>query len=177
MTPAIQTHKGRAFDIRYPDAFAFDIEEIAHALSNICRFTGHTREFYSVAQHSVMASYIVPAGDELAALLHDAAEAYIGDVSAPLKSLLPDYRAIERRVETALLEQFGITSMPASVKQADLRMLATERRDLLAISDTPGWECLQGIKPLDQIISPWRPALAREVFLERFHWLVARVAA
>ncbi|MEM4379972.1 MAG: hypothetical protein QXL01_04720, partial [Thermoplasmatales archaeon] len=86
MEPWIETYSGKKFD--YLAQSELDIEDIAHALSNLCRFNGHTRVFYSVAEHSVNVSSMVPPELKIAALLHDAAEAYIGDVPSPLKQLI-----------------------------------------------------------------------------------------
>lgn len=176
MTPTILTHSGQYFSFETPEKSRIDIETIAHALSNLCRFTGHTTQFYSVAQHSVLASYLVPPEHALVTLLHDAAEAYLGDVAAPLKQLLPDYKAIERRVETAVLAHFGLSAdMPACVKRADLIMLATEQRDLLPPIDHE-WETLAGVTPLERKLTPLQADAARAWFLARFEELTGGVA-
>lgn len=165
----INTYTGKHFN--YNDPRDFDIKDIAQALSNICRFTGHLGQFYSVAQHSVIASQIVPEHLAFEALMHDAHEAYVGDVNAPLKSLLPSYRSIERRVERALRTQFKLPlRMSADVKRADMVMLATERRDFGMDDGTP-WPCLEGVEPLAQMITPLRPAAACSAFMFRYHEL------
>lgn len=182
--PDILTYTGKYFDFINPHNNEFNIYDIAHALSNVCRFAGHTREFYSVAQHSVMVARICmrtarPA-DVIdcgrAGLLHDAAEAYIGDITRPLKQLLPDYKVIEQRIEAALLNAFGIDSLPEQtklVKHADLVMLATEQRDLMpAHSDE--WQLISGIEPLPEIINPWYPEKAEREFLKMWDELTGR---
>lgn len=177
MEPNILTSGGTYFDFLEPERSAIDIETIAHALSHICRFTGHTREFYSVAQHSVLVSHLVPPEHALAGLLHDAAEAYLGDVSAPLKMLLPDYKAIEGEVEAAVLGKFGLpATLPPQVKHADRLALAIEQRSLMpAHSDV--WDCethpdFAVMVNLHGAFVPLGPVVARDLFMGRFRELV-----
>jgi len=168
----IQTLSGKHFDYLNAQTDDVDIEDIATALSNICRFAGHLPEFYSVAQHSVLCSQIVPQEYAFEALLHDAAEAYCQDIPAPLKRLLPDYRRIETLVDDLIRSKFGLPLHQSDlVKYADLTMLATERRDLEIDDGTP-WLILEGIPASDLIqVVPLRPGQAYGLFMNRFNEL------
>ncbi|CAB3795624.1 metal-dependent phosphohydrolase [Pararobbsia alpina] len=184
MKPTILTASGKYFDFANPALDSIDIEDIATALSRICRFTGHTTQFYSVAQHSVHVSYAVPPEYGLQGLLHDAAEAYLGDVSSPLKQLLPEYKVIEERVERVICKRFGLPfPLHPSIKEADLRMLVTERRDLMPqpyerqrVVDAVAWSWTAAIEPLDATISARTPGSAELLFLARFKELTAPAA-
>ena len=180
----IQTMKGTRFDLLEPDPAMLDIEEIAHALSLLCRFTGHVRQFMSVAQHSVMVARIIERLDDgvhlnsqLAydGLMHDATEAYVGDVARPLKRLLPDYKRIEDGIAGAIAQRFSVTNpLPELVKVADNVSLLWERRDLMALPPE-SWseESVIALVP-DEILVPWEPKTAEHMFLGTFERLSPR---
>lgn len=169
--PDILTAGGTYFNYIDPRSSVITIEDIAHGLSNKCRFGGHTRRFYSVAQHCYYVSMIVPPEYAFEGLMHDAHESYIVDMPTPLKRLLPEYCELEHRVEDAVLAAFGLARpLHPSIKHADLRMLATEQRDLLPPHDDD-WDILAGITACDFTIDPWPPESARMLFIQRFNEL------
>lgn len=142
-----------------------DIVDIAHHLSLICRFNGACRKFYSVAQHSVLVAYLVPKEDKLAALLHDASEAYMADVIRPIKYSIPELKKIEDRIEVKILAKFKCYGADwEAIKRADNIMLATEARDLMKRTD--GWYLPEPPKPA--LIVPWAAPQAESVFLSVF---------
>ncbi|EIZ1085991.1 HD family hydrolase [Klebsiella oxytoca] len=166
--PWIKTLSRKRFDFLNPDPASICIEDIACALSNICRFTGHLETMYSVAQHSVLVSELVPAELALEALLHDGSEAYCNDISSPLKTLLPEYREIEGRIQTAINHRFGIfTPKNPLIKRADLIMLSTEMRDL-GEYDTDEIPDPVLYPPASFIIKPVDSLTARKMFMNRF---------
>lgn len=168
MEPSICLSSGRDFNFLCPEKSDFKLLDIAVALSKICRFTGHTRSFYSVAQHSVMCSHLVPRHLRLQALMHDAAEAFLGDVSTPLKQLLPDYKAIEKNVEAAVFARFGLPAeLDPAVKQADLIMLRTEVHWFMP-KHCANWPILAGIEPAPVRLMPLTPSQAQTEFLDRY---------
>lgn len=179
--PQILTASGRYFDFLNPKPEAIDIHDIATALSRMPRFTGHTTEFYSVAQHSVEVSRLVPPGHALAGLLHDASEAYMGDLASPLKQLVPDYKAIEKRVERAICARFGLAfPLDPCIKRADLTMLVTERRDLMPRplpenggTDAVAWSDFRGIPTRAAHVRPLSSQAAYSWFMHRFNILTA----
>lgn len=134
----IQTFTGKRFWPLKPVADDVCIEDIAHALANKCRFTGHCSKFYSVAQHSVLVSMLVPRELAIYGLLHDAAEAYLPDVASPIKPRLKGFAELEAGVLDAILVKFKLSldsvdseDIWNEVKKADLKALATEARDLM----------------------------------------------
>lgn len=166
----ILLHSGNFFDFLAPDASTITIEDIAQGLANESRFNGQTREFYSVAQHSIMVSRLVPPQHALAGLLHDCSESVLKDIPKPLKRLLPDYQALESRVEKALLAKFGLTlPLDPQIKAADQVMLATEKRDLM---HNHAYEEHAGVDALPDVIIPMAPAVAKRAFLDRYSELV-----
>lgn len=170
MNPTITTYTGRTFNLLEPDPDEICIEDIAHALSNLCRFTGHVRRFYSVAQHSHIVSRLVPSDIAFMALMHDASEAYIADISTPLKHQLHDYKQIETRIELAIQVKFNLNAEGATkrlIKQADLIALATERRDLMPRVEGDEWDLLNGIRPMRDALHPVDPDTAKALFMQR----------
>lgn len=173
----IETFGGHPIDPLKPEPCRIWRHDIAHALSNQCRFSGHTTEFYSVAQHSVLVSRLVGTWTDCVktrflALYHDASEAYLQDMPTPIKRQMPEYRAAEERLQTmieaTLFPEFagdGAWKREADrlVKKADLILLATEARDLM--NDPKDWKVLQGVTPLPQNVTPLCPKESKKLFL------------
>lgn len=166
----IQTFRGGQFwplDPRFDEVF---IEDIAHALSMQCRFTGHCLRFYSVAEHSVFVSYAVPQEFALWGLLHDASEAYLVDLARPVKRSVVGYAEAEDVVMRVICERFGLsTQMPAAVKRADEAVLATEMAQNMAPPPS-AWNL--AARPLEDMqLRCLSPDEAEAWFLQRFEQL------
>lgn len=168
----IMTHCQIKFDLLYPTVEMVDIKDIAHALSHICRFTGHTDPFYSVAAHSLACSFYTASDDPivmLQALMHDSAEAYIGDISSPMKAFIPEIRALEERIRSVIFDRYCIPFvLDPAVHAADREMLRTEAK-LFSIA----WESETVNASLcDDLTYFYKPPHKIErMFLERFDYL------
>ena len=170
---AIRLASGRLFWPLDPLEHEIFIEDIAHGLSQICRFNGHTQAFYSVAQHSVLVSQLCPPADALFGLLHDASEAYLGDVARPIKHspVFAAYRGHEARLQQLVFHRFGLAGPePTSIKLADVTARHIELRALIQDSDPKHAAAAGAARQL----VPHKPELARHLFLQRFEALINR---
>jgi len=168
-----QTFTGRKFWPLDPRPEDIDIIDIAHALANVCRFGGHSRVFYSVAQHSVLVSQHCPAEFAMHGLMHDAAEAYIGDMVRPLKTQdeMIAYRQAEHAINGAIATRFDMWkwchNTPRSVKRTDDATLATEAKWFMG--DTNEWYLPEPPLPIEIVaVGPFE---AKRMFLRRFEEL------
>lgn len=188
----IQTFSGHRvwpFVSAHPEN-VFCIEDVAHSLSMLCRFTGHVRSFYSVAEHCVLASQECDPAVRIEVLMHDAAEAYIGDINRPVKMHLLfrspisthqlRLKVMEERLLEAMLRRMGLppTTAPVHerVKAIDDAMLVREAMDLFVGGMRPEWAIHpdKGFRPADIRPRCWAPEVAERMFLERFTELTCR---
>ncbi len=187
----MQTIGGRAFYPLDPRPEEIDIQDIAHALAHVCRFGGHCKAFYSVAEHCVRVSQAIreaggTVAEQFEGLMHDSAEAYVGDMVWPLKQVedVSGYKRVEKLVEAAIAERFQLPHEQSPiVKKFDLVLLSTEKRDLMmdgvgredgskresaaAKAKLGAWHCDE-FKALPDRIDAWMPTKARLRFLDLF---------
>ncbi len=168
----MQTFSGRRFYPLDPRAAEVDIADIAHGLAMTCRYGGHAIRYYSVAEHAVIVSQYVDQRFAREALLHDSAEAYIGDMIRPLKHTpqMLEFRNAEELIERAVFERFGIVQTDesrAAVKLIDDRILVDEIGALMR-NPPMYWEKLAVTEPLGASIAALMPAHAEHVFVSRF---------
>lgn len=167
----IQTYSNKRFNILNPQPKEICIEDVAHALSMQCRFTGHTRFHYSVAQHSYYASLIAATAFRFEALMHDASEAYICDMNRPMKQYTKAgaaYREVEKVIEEAIARKFLLPdTMSAEVKRVDNMLLYAEKAQLMAPME---WDTrwAASTEAADIVIEKWTPEQAESNFLQRF---------
>ena len=176
--PYFLTASGIKFDLLNPDPDTVNLRDIACSLSRIPRFNGQFEERhdgYSVAQHSLMVAANVPPGFRLAALLHDAHEAYLGDWTTPLKRALAimspvahaALQELEGRITKAIRQHFGLNwfvhaDVARAIKRADDRALVTEKQAIMA-SDDDNWGI--SLPPFMEVINPLPAAAARDLFI------------
>ncbi len=175
--PWIQTASGRSWVLTAPTPDQVYWPDVAESLAKICRFNGHSTAFYSVAQHCCLVADMLPPQYRLYGLLHDAHESVLGDITSPVKAVLKNLGAngafdyLAEITDKAVFEAAGLPApMPedvaAAVKHADLTLLATERRDLLAPCREP-WAPMPD--PLPEYIKPWAWPKAMEKWLTRLN--------
>ncbi len=172
--PTIKTNSGITLNFIEPSPAMIEIADIAHGLSNVCRFAGQSSEFYSVAQHSVLVSRLVSPALAKWGLLHDAAEAYIGDMARPLKRLIPEYKKIEVGIMRAIAFRFDLGwPEPPEVKTADIYALALEGKRFMA-----GREDEYGIADMKvsgmavNSLYSMTPAEGKRLFMDRFREVI-----
>lgn len=155
----IRTNSGLFINVFEPNKDVITIEDIAHALASVPRFGGHLNRPYSVAQHSVMCMMRVKSlEDKKAALMHDASEAYLGDIPTPIKAKLPEYKTCEHNLMLMIADKFGFDyPLNQTVKEVDALMLQIEWENLV-LEDNPLFEC-------------WDHKTAKETFIKAFELL------
>ena len=158
----IRTFTGIYMNVFDPKPEMICIEDIAHGLSHQCRFAGHTKEFYSVAQHSIHCAELIGDRFALHALLHDASEAYLCDIPGPIKKRLPDYQRIEKNLMIVISEKFGLEwPFKSIVKVQDKSMLKWE------------WDnCV--LNPFPENWRPMNPIEAKKEFLKWFNLITGK---
>lgn len=182
------TYSGVKFNPIAEDAYLnINITDIAHASSNICRFNGHVRQFYPLAQHCVLVSYMCDPENALDGLLHDSSEAYLSDIVRPIKEteLFESYRWLEAKLEQDVAMKFGTKyPMPPSVKAADMEIVVWEALNLF--KPAPAWvtdyiekhpfTLIQKLETLAKEtgtswaypFNTWQPFEAKARFMKRF---------
>lgn len=168
----IATHTGRKMWPLDPHPDDIHIADIAHALSQLCRYTGHTKNFYSVGEHSVLVSQHCPSGFELEGLLHDAAEAYFADVARPVKRHLANLQEIDDRIHQAVCQKFNLPwPMSPEVKDIDTRICVDEKDQLHPRFTRDEWWPDGAPVKLGCELHCWQPNVAEVAFIMEFYRL------
>lgn len=159
----IRTNTGLFINVFEPTIDMISAEDIAHAQSHQCRWAGHIKRFYSVAQHSVMCMQLAENEDKIAALFHDGSEAYLLDIPTPIKSRMPEYKEIEHKLMLVIAQKFGFKyPLNKELKHIDRYMLQLEW-DNLADGHNISFKC-------------WTPEEAKENFLSAYYKLINKPA-
>lgn len=160
----IRLLSGGFFDFVDMHESVFTTEDIANNLGKICRFTGALAKHYSVGQHSVICSYVGPPERALERLMHDSSEFVMNDLNSPLKALIPQYKALEKKVEKEIFSRYGLKfPMHSSTKLADNQVFAAENRDLRGIVDD-----FSDTEMYPRKIIPWSAEKSAREFMRRF---------
>lgn len=169
----IETYTGRPFWPLKPTMDALSVIDIAHALSNQCRYSGHVRFFYSVAQHCcLLASWVGNHGGDaltcLQVLMHDAPEAYLVDIPRPVKQFMPQYRVWDHAINDVIREWMGWKNLPipSIVDELDTRIIVDERNALMDTAQSNEWG--HRMPPVGVEIVPWTPEEAEKAFLLQY---------
>ena len=165
----IITRSGARFFINEKDLSSVPIDDLAHALSYNCRFNGHVNQMYSVAEHSVHVSNLVPKADALWGLLHDLTESVIPDIPRPFKHLITGFMEYEDEMMENMAKSYHLPwPMPKSVKYIDKHIVAAEAKQLF--DKTPDW--IDSYDKIDMKVEGWSPEEAKRRFLERYEELM-----
>ena len=174
MQPWIQTYTGQIFTPFDPQPEQIEIKDIAHALSQIARYNGHSHDLISVAEHSIVMAENVSHRAAIHALLHDAAEAYIGDFAKPIKDYFPEFERIEYRIMQVIYHALGIcppsSDIITEIKEADCRMLLTERNQFMDTPPKP-WDVDGHFEPYGVTMPRYDSEQAETVFLATYEKL------
>ena len=169
----IETFTGKRFDFLCPTADMIDIVDIAHSLSMQCRYTGHCRHFYSIAEHCIHVAEQCSDSNKLWALLHDSSEAYLTDVASPVKPFLQNYKMMEKKIMNEICNMYKLPlSMPKEVHNADMELLRSEA-SMMIPSRGKDWKINQSYTTpiLDIEFQYYPPDIAKEKFLNMFYHL------
>jgi 5'-deoxynucleotidase YfbR-like HD superfamily hydrolase len=170
----IITHYGYKFYLFQPNLDGIHINDIAHCLANVCRFGGHVKKFYSVAQHSLEVSRLMPRRYALEGLLHDASEAYYGDMIRPLKNFMPDFKKLEDNFNIVLCKKYRLDNSNLAnklVKKSDNTALAGELQTILSKEKVDCYDTSEYKPPENKLFKIMTPKQAKKAFLEEFKML------
>jgi len=167
----VSTYSGAEFNIQTCDVMPIPMSDVAHALSMNCRYNGHVNKFYSVAEHCVIISNLVPEEDALWGLLHDATEAFVPDIPRPFKPFIKGFKEYEQRISDAFAERFGLSKQqPESVHYMDRNIVHDEALELFP--EPPTWVELYESVGAGDMIKCLTPEKAEKAYNERLEALI-----